>query len=415
MAIKPGTKSFGDRLVGMAGTMGRAIGTFQRELIAINQKVRHEFLGAWAEASKWMGGNWSRPDAQYRAVENSWFFISAEMIAQIISGAEFQVVEYEGEESEPKQIPNHPLELLLRHPNDVMGRAFLWLYSVLWYLLDGNFYWFIAVNERGRPVEIWPLPSNQVSVVPGDGENFVKEYCYSINGVDYIIPAEYVVHAKRPNPFDIYRGMSVLVQAMLAVDSDMAMAIYNGKFFGEDNVMPSAVINLSSGDPSQPVSQSDTDRLRNDLRSSYGAMQRKTLITAAQKVEAVLLGYPNKDMEFLQGRQATKEEIVWTVGIFPGSVDKNATEANAIVAERLTKERIWNGPATMIVEQLTLQLLHPFYGKQYMAQFKDFRVANRVLELDELAAADDLTMDERRRMFWKEKPLPDGPQGGRVL
>lgn len=403
------TKSFGDRLVGAAGLAGRAIGQFQRELIAINKNVRQAFLGAWAESAKWLGGQWSRPDAQYRAVENSWFFIGAENIGQIISAAEFQVVEYEGEESEPKQIPNHPLELKIRHPNPYMGRAFLWVYSVLWYLLDGNFYWFIAVDDRGYPKEIWPLPSNQVWVMPGDGDRFIHEYIYTINGVEYHIPAEYIVHVKRPNPFDIYRGMSVLVQAMMAVDSDLAMAFYNGKFFGQDNVMPSAIINLSSGDPLNPVSQADTDRLTNDLRSSYGAMNRKTLITAAAKgVEAALLGYPNKDMEFLLGRQAEKEEILWTVGIHPGSVDKNTTEANAIVAERLTKDRVWNGPATMIAEQLTSQLVHPFYGEHLMAEFKDFRIANRAQELQELKAADDLTIDERRRKFWKEKPLPDG-------
>ncbi len=408
------------RIENMAATVGRAIGSLQKGIADSRgmsqvrdtaRRTRAAFLGAWAESSRWLGGDFTRKDAQQRALQTSWFFTAIHIIAYEICTATLRVVEQTDADADPVQIKNHPFERILRRPNEHMGRAFLWIYTALWLLLDGNAYWYIAVDEDGDVAELWPLPSKDTSPWPGTRESgkFIDYFIYVVNGMEYHIPPDYIVHFMLPNPFDIFRGMSKLLAAMLPIDADRAMAYWNGRFFDKDNVMPSAIINLSSGDPNVEVDPEDVERLKSDLKSEYSAVARKTAITTADSVQAVLLGWNPREMDFIQGRQYTKEEIFQIVGVHPGAVDKNATEANAVVADRFIKEKTVWPILVLMAEQITAQLITRFYSRDCEAAFDDVRPANRSLELQEIEAARPyLSINDIRKRYFKAPPVAWG-------
>lgn len=392
-----------------AAQLGRAVGAFQSGIAASATKTpgapnasRPRWLRAWAQSEQWKGGDWSATAAQQRAMLNSWLFMAVDYIAREVASAQFQV------KLGDTVIENHPLEKLLKRPNPYMGGAFFWQYSSAWYSLAGEYFWYVSLDNWGHPRELWPLPANQVQVWPGDENRFIDHYKYFVNGIEYRLPAEVVVHVRRPNPFDVFRGLSPLMAAMLPVDADMAMARWNGAFFGQDNVMPSAVINLSSGNPNQPINPADAQALENDLRSEYAAVNRKTLVTTANAVDAVVLGWSAREMDFLAGREFSKQEIWQIYGVPPGMLDPTSTEANAVVAERVFKNNIW-AQLMLFAEQLTAELVTPFYNPDCEAAFEDIRPGNRELELAEDAQARAvLTIDERRELFWGVKALPEG-------
>lgn len=401
----------------LAETAGRALGTFQHARDTARRPSRPSFFTSMAQQHNWTGGwRWDGNDQerQERAVQNSWVYTAISKIAREASAAEFQIVEHSGPDDEPVQVQNHPLERLLRRPNPYMGGAFLWQYSYWWLKLDGNFYWFVLPDHRGQPAELWPLPASAVTPVFGDGERILDYYEYNVGGRLYQIPAEYVVHVRQPNPFNAFVGISELVAAMLPVDNDLAMTRWNGAFFGKNNTMPSAIINLSSGDPNAPINPADANRLRADLEDDYAAFERKTLVTTANSVNATLLGWNPHDMDFGNGRQFNKEEILTIYGVPLGVVDANATEANATVAnEAFLGNTIW--PLLVLVaEQLTAELVIPYYcwwthAPQMEAQFADVRPVNREMELRERETARGvMTIDEVRARYYALDPLPDG-------
>ncbi len=399
----------------VASGLGQAYGAYRRGVQQVLGRGRAAFLSAWAESARWTGGDYQAQAAQRRALMNSWVFTAIGLIVREVSAARFEVVQQSDVDDDPVKLPNHPLEQLVRRPNPFMGRAFLWQYTGYWLELAGNAYWYLGCEEapgslRGvRPVEIWPLPARDVEPVPGDAERFVDYYEYTVNGRIYRISAEWIVHFKLPNPFDVFRGLSPLTAAMLPADADMAMARWNGTFFGRDNVMPSAIINLSSGDPTVPINPVDAERLKADLRGEYQAAARKTAITTANAVSAVLLGWNPKDMDFIAGRQFTKEEIYAIYGVPSGLLDKNATEANATIADRVLKEKTVWPLLCLIAEQATAQVAMPFYGADLEARFQDIRPVNRAMELQEVAQAGQyLWIDEVRKKYWQLDPLPNG-------
>lgn len=391
----------------LAGGWGRVVGAYRA---AIQQRQRPAFLGAQVQAARWEGGIWYGQEqaVERRAMTNSWVYSAISLIAKEASAAQFQVMRTGGPDDKPEQIQNHPLEVLLRRPNPFMSRSFLWQYSIWWLKLDGNFYWYLGAGNGGL-AEIWPLPAYQIRAIPGDAQTFVSHYEYTVGGQVFQIPANLILHVKQPNPWNIFTGLSELVAATLPSDSDLAMSRWNGAFFAKDNVMPSSIINLSSGTADQPINPSDADALKADLQDDYSAFRRKSLVTTANSVTAMLLGWNAKDMDFITGRKFEKEEIFTIYGIPGGLVDPNATEANAFVAQQGFKERTIWPLLCMIADWITIGLVMPYYGDGLEAAFEDIRPVNRELQLAERDAAKGvLTIDEIRQRYFEVPPLPNG-------
>lgn len=378
------------------------------------RKKRPPFLTAWGDYGRWAG--WDEPlyGVQERALRNSWLYTGLVLISKEVSAAKLQVVEHQGADEKPVQIPNHELEELVRHPNPYMGRAFLWWYTIFWLYLNGNAYWFLLLDDEGQPAEIWPIPARDVRAMPpedyDESDVFIEYYEYVAMGRTYQIPSKYIVHYRFPHPFDPYRGLSPLATAVLPVDADLAMSQWNVQFFGRDNVMPNAIINMSTGDPNIQIDPGDVKALKQDLQTDYQAHQRKTAITSVYKLETELLGYNPRELDFVEGRGFTKQEIFNILGIPTDILD--AAAANLVFGNTSQPERVFknniHGVLVLIAEQMSVELVDPYYGEQYEAQFEDIRPQNREASMNEIGTVRDfLTIDEIRQDYLQKDPLPD--------
>jgi HK97 family phage portal protein len=397
----------------IAKTIGSAVRSYQTALQGPAR--RPMFLNSMADAEKWQGGDLGAKDAAFkRALQNSWIYTSINYKASELASCKLYVARTSGAlEYDAIPVKGHPFTRLLLHPNPLMGRGFLWRYTHWWLDLSGNGYWFLAPDEDGNLSEIWPLPANLVNPFPGNKERLVDYYEYIPNGQMWRIPAEYICHFRYPNPYDYFRGLSPLVAAMLPADSDSAMAHWNGAFFGQGNVMPSAVISLSSGNPQQPIDPQDVEAVKEQLTSDYSASARRTVVTNAFDMSVNVLGWNAKDMDFLAGRSFTKEEILGIYGIPAGLLDKNATEANATTSDNVFKEKtLWPLMNAIYADSITAQILERWYPsppeQELIAAFVDIRPLDKAQVLQESAATlSDLTRAERRARFWNLPPLGD--------
>lgn len=406
--------SVGDVVVGGARTLGTALGTFTK---AREQALRNpSFVSGLADTSRWKGGVMSNQEqAQMRAARNSWIYTGINFKSLDLSASKADVFFNPGGiEGEGEAAPNHPFMTMMRRPNPYMGRGLLWQYTHWWMDLSGNAYWFIAPGEGGLPGEIWPLPANNVDIEFTDDGKKIKRFVLKVAGLWFYLDPGYVCHFKYANPFDFFRGMSPLVAAMLSVDIDLAMKFWNGQFFGNDNVMPSAIISLGSGDPNRPIDSKDIEVVKDELKTEYQAIKRKTVITNANSMSAAILGWNAKDMDFLAGLDKTKDEILWDLGIPPGMMDKSSTEANATVANKVFKDNMW-GTKNIYGDEITVQILARWYKEGLEFRFEDDRVVDRKAELDEAEQAEAVMLiDEIRDKYWQLPALPDG-RGARLI
>jgi HK97 family phage portal protein len=332
--------------------------------------------------------------------QSPWVYVAVNRIAEAAALVPLHVLRRAGERL--VAVERHPLEVLLDAPNPYLSRFELLEQTVGMLELTGNAYWFLAGDARGLPVEIWPLRPDRVRIVP-DGAAYVRGYVYEIDGQRIPLEAAEVVHFRRWHPANDYYGLSALEAGRMAIQSDRAMAEWNRNTFGQDNGVPAGIVTVKDF-----VTDADFERIKRDWRQSYGGPQRRTAFLRGGAIEWHNIGLSHTDLDFLQGREAHRDEILNLFGIPVGLVSENATEANAKVAERLFIERTLWPKLARIAQKITQDLL-PFWGDETIAQFEDIRPTDMQARLDDIRTAYPvLSINEIRARYYQLPPVTWG-------
>jgi HK97 family phage portal protein len=358
-------------------------------------------------ASRPFGAAWGDDGLRRLAMGSAWVYSDINLIAREISQAGMHVCRREGPAYQ--DLGDHPFERLLRRPNPFMSRSFLVSWTVGWLLLDGAAYWYLAPDLEGENLaEIWPLPSRQVTPVP-DAEQFIAGFEYTANQRRYLIPAERACYFRLWNPFDPFRGLSPLGAAAVGLETDYHARQWNHNFFGKRNAMPTAVISL-------PAATSDADfaRLRDEIVRDFGGAERRVMIARGGEVDVKTLSLSQKDMDFLAGREFTRDEIDRVFGVPAGLWAKDATQANALAADRTLKEKTVWPLLVYLSEEIGAQVLMPYYGDDLVLRPDDIRPVDRELQVREfLTYSRVMTVDEARAM--RDLPTIGGALGGTLV
>ena len=354
---------------------------------------------------------------QYAGVymRSPWVYVAVNRIAEAAALVPFHVYAHTspaapsvsggGEHRSPGdvELPDHPFERLLRRPNPLMSRFELIEHTVGCLEIHGNAFWFLAGEPGGMPQELWPLRPDRVSIVP-DPDRGVRGYVYEVDGRQIPLDAAEVVHFRRWHPANDYYGLSALEAARLAVDSDRAMADWNRRYFGEGMAVPAGIVAIHDR-----ISDADFERIKREWRAAYGGGERKTAFLRGASVEWHNVGLSQQDMDFLNARRFNREEIFQIFGIPVGMYSENATEANALVGERVFVERTLWPKLVRIAEKITTDLL-PFYGAGLAGRFDDIRPQDRSAMFEEIRVARGiLTVDEIRARYFGLGPRPSPP------
>ena len=358
-----------------------------------------------AQAEQWALPGLTLPAAQAELYQRlSWVQIAVGIIARSVATAGVQVRRLEGEDA--KQVVNHPFEKLLQHPNPHMSRAELLEATSSFKRITGNAYWWL--NRRSQfapPDEIWLIPSQQITPVP-DGRLYLAGYDYdSGTGQPLRLPVESICHFRTFNPGSQFVGLSAIEAMATVAVGDMAMQKWNTAYFDKNNAKLPGALTFA-----QMIPDGQWKQIQDEFKRQYGGTERNLLMlrgTGDSAVNWVTMAASQKDMEFLAGRQASKEEIFMLLGVPPGMMDKNATEANAVAAKSVFSELTLWPELVSLAETITNAIL-PAYGKNLVLAFDDPRKTDRALELSEQAEyARTHTIDEVRAKYYEDKPIGD--------
>jgi HK97 family phage portal protein len=326
-----------------------------------------------------------------------WVYIAVGFIAREGAQVEFEVFRRTGDHEE--QAKGHPFLDLLNAPNTYQSRYELMEALFGFRELVGNAYWF--VDRAGQtPLEIIPLRPDRLRIVPGsNSKDMVAGYVYTVSGQEVPLDAEEIIHFKRWHPMSDYYGLSPLQAAAVEAQSDLAMAQWNRQFFARDMAIPAGVVNIKS-----LIDNTTYDALKREWQAQYGGLGRKTAFLRGAEIEFQTTGLNHQEMDFIQSRQFAKETIYQVFGVPPGLLDKNATEANALAAERTFADKtLW--PIAVAIGA-TLTRLARYFEPDLIVRPKDFRVKDTAMQRAEIqTAAPFLTINEVRERYYQAPPL----------
>lgn len=364
------------------------------------------FLQASAAEDRFNLPDRTTPEAQlelYRKL--TWVQIAVATKASVVTTTAFNVMAMAGEET--RQIPNHPFELLLRAPNPLQSRAEFIEATMSYYDLTGNAFWWLSKrNPQAPPDELWCIPTQRMTPVP-DGRMYLRGYIYETDwGDKFPLELHEVVHFKRFHPLNQFVGLSPLEALSTVAIGDIAMQQWNTNFFAKDNAKIPGILAFSD-----PIQDTEWDRMKSDIRSRYGGTNRELMMlrnAGKGGVQYIATAMSQGDMQFLDGRTFTKEEIfaIYAPGL-SSMLAVNATEANSVSGKRTFVEYAVWPHLVRIAEKITSDIL-PLYGGGLVGEFADIRVTDKQLELAEIAAFGQThTVDEVRAKYYQSDPLGD--------
>lgn len=304
------------------------------------------------------------------------------------------------------EITKHPFLDFMAHPNPLyeMTSAACWRLLQIYLELKGEGYFVYEFDAMGRPVELWPLPTNWVQQTPYIGHPFYE--IRTTGGLIRQIPVDDVFCMKDLNPLDPYkRGLGTAEALADEIETDEYAAKFQKKFFYND-ATPATLISMPGSKPEQ------RKRFREEWKEKFqGPFNSHGIATVDGEVTVTKLAENMKDMDMIQGREFLRNAVLehWGVpreimGITESSNRATSEAAQYIYAQNVIMPRLGRRE-----EAINTQIL-PFFGPGLVWHFDD--VVPRSQDFDKAKAIDGwnaglLTKDEARELLGSE-PVPNG-------
>ena len=296
-----------------------------------------------------------------------------------------------------EEIKKHPVLDLLDFVNDYSTYSDLVETTKMYENLAGDAFW-LLILKGGKPVEIWQyLRPDLMGVVPSKTK-FISHYTYKIPGEGTIknYTPEEIIMFKKPNPFDPYRGKSPVKAAQFAIATDKKASEWNWRFFN-NSARADMLISYPEGIDEKQAKQIKTQW--ENAHKGTAHSQKIGFLSGDAKIQQ--LGMTQKDMDFLQQRKFSRDEILSMYKVPKALLDPQELNfASAKVAQDVYNTGVIEPEMRRFVNTLN-EFLLPFYGDDSL--FFDFvspKEADRETELktyEVLSRARAISVNEIRQ------------------
>ena len=202
---------------------------------------------------------------------------------------------------------NHPLYNLFNRPNSQQDNAsdFIHLWGML-YEIYGESFWYIGAKGEytGKIKEIWLLNPVQVELKFHEGE-LVGYVLHKENGEQVPLLLEEVIHDKRANPFNPWRGMSVMERASTYIDTEITTSVFTLNYM-LNNASPSGIVSLPD------MSKEAFTQFAQQWREGYEGPENagKTAFIRGGEASFKAVGATLKDIDQKVTRDMAKDDVL---------------------------------------------------------------------------------------------------------
>lgn len=386
-----------------------SLGQFAGNIIVGFKAVSIKDPNFMAQFPGWTGTSdkkLTRPYTQISAV-----YAAVRAKARNIAQVPFVITKQGSEEP----IKSGPLFDLFENVNPTMSKYQLW--EALVTCLDTRGQGFIFKDReyvKGIPVFLWVI--HPKAVKPAHKNNIWVGWWLSKGGRTEFWSIDEVIQPKYYNPYDDLEGLSPLKALELGLETEWGAIKYNKLYFDQDGT-PGTVFSTE-----QQLSDPQYARMKNDLiakRKGVDHAHEALLLEGGVKVASIRLS--NKDMEFLEQRKFTREEIAMVYGTPKAELqlyeDINYATANSADLSFWKKTLI---PLMVLIQdKLNTDFLKPL-GYHGTFDIRSVDVLNQEI-LEKAEAAKEFwgmgvpfnQINERLNLGFEEVPEGDAPYGGR--
>ena len=299
---------------------------------------------------------------------------------------------------------------VLETPNPYTTRFNLWEATLAFAELTGNSYWELVSEGDRPPEEIYVLRPDHMEIRPSR-EKLIDYYIFEINGKDIRLLPDDVLHFKYFSAISELYGTSANTAAEKSIILDLYSLDFNARFFKAG----ARIMGVLETD--RHLSDKAMKRLSSKWIGKYGGHQKafKTpVLEEGLKYHAISSSHT--DMEFIEQRKMTREEILAAYGVPPAIVGlfEYANYANS----REQKKLFWEDtmlPKLIKMQEYVSVFLLPRYGPRLVGEF-DFATVSALQDSEEvksktarsLVDSGIMSRNEARMEYYQLDSVPGG-------
>lgn len=346
-----------------------------------------------------------------------WVYRNNDAIAQEVSKIEFELytVGLSNGEIVYNEIESHPLLDLLDKPNEETVKSDAIYIIQSHKKLSGDAFW-LKIRNGSQVVGLRTLPPDKVTLdlqppTPED-PTIISSYHYQDvidgNKIDVRYEPKDIIHFKKPNPSNPFRGLGAVETLADTIDLDNLTTETTLNYF-KNGAINNFVLSTDA-----KVNDEQLKRLRAELRSTYGGVGNayKTMILGGG-LKPVDISFSNKDQEFLGQLEWYRDKIMYGFGNTKASlgmiddVNRASHEGSIIEWQRNTIK-----PDMEAIVNVLNEFLVPEFGDNLVLGFCDPVPEDRaddISEVKDLYPIGVITLDEARGMVDLD-PVEGGDQ-----
>jgi phage portal protein BeeE len=273
---------------------------------------------------------------------------------------------YAGTKKNKRLVETGPLSRSLK-PEPLMSGAQLIEATMIFLGITGEaFYILDRSTPREVPKEIWTFHPSRFEHVPDPNSGLTRGWLYRKGSKQIPLEPHEVVFFRYFNPYNDYRGFSPIEAAQLSIDQDWYAGQYNRNFF-VNSAQTSAVL-----ESKENLMQEEFDRLLaqwNDRHQGVDKAHQVALLEGGITYKQT--GISQRDMDFLEGRKYSRDEILRSQGAQgrSGIEDDTGSYAKDKVRRKLFWETTLEPKMVLLEYVLWSQLCRLITGPEVWPEF----------------------------------------------
>ncbi len=323
-----------------------------------------------------------------------------------------------------EEVMEHPFLSLWEDGNPLLTGSAMQRTMVNHLDLVGDSYTFIIEDEFG-PSLLLTLPPEWMRIKLTENKSAIAHYEQQQEGTaqKIPIPADKIMHIKHPDPANIIYGKSPLEAVGLTVKLYHAYNLFEVALIENDGI-PGTIFRTAL-----PLTETQKRRQERKFRSMYGGPRRAGQVAFVSGITSVdRIGYSPRDMMFLQGRKASREDIAGVFSVpMPLLIADGSNLAQADDAKKHHMTYAVKPRLTLMEDQINRDIISKYEGGDSLfVAFDDpipeDRVANLaratvmvttsgIVWVNEARAALDLAPEPE----WEGVVIEQAPAGGGFL
>lgn len=251
---------------------------------------------------------------------NVYVFACVRQIAMAVAGIPW-IVYRKGRGGKVEELDDHPLAQLLERPNPWQGGSSFFENLAAFLMLSGNSYIEAVGPDRGAPRELYVLRPDRMKVIPGNAQQPVAGYQYTVGRTTVNFKPDEILHLKLFNPLDDWYGMSPIEAAARSIDQSNESRAWNVALLQNSARPPGALVT------EHELSEEQYQRLKEEIQEKYaGSKNAGRPLLLEGGLDWKEMGLSPADMHWLEGLKLSAREIAIAFGVPPELIGDTANK-----------------------------------------------------------------------------------------